>query len=85
MKQDLSCIGLPFLTSAIKWIFGMQNSDGGWGAFDLNNDRLFLNNIPFSDMDSLCDPSTADVTGRILELLDWSSSTPNMPTMTRPF
>ena len=45
----------------------MQNSDGRWGAFDLNNDRLFLNNIPFSDMDSLCDPSTADVTGRILE------------------
>ena len=45
----------------------MQNSNGGWAAFDLNNDRLFLNKIPFSDMDSLCDPSTADVTGRILE------------------
>jgi squalene-hopene/tetraprenyl-beta-curcumene cyclase len=45
----------------------MQNKDGGWGAFDTNNDALFLNEIPVSDMDSLCDPSSADVTGRVLE------------------
>ncbi|KAL6713725.1 hypothetical protein ACLMJK_008217 [Lecanora helva] len=37
------------------------------GAFDVDNDYLFLNKIPFSDMNSLCDPSSADVTGRILE------------------
>ena len=67
VKQDPSSISAPFLRSAIEWILGMQNRDGGWGAFDLNNDKLFLNKIPFSDMDSLCDPSTADVTGRILE------------------
>ena len=53
--------------SAVNWISGMQNSDGGWAAFDLNNNKLFLNKLPFSDMDSLCDPSTTDVTGRILE------------------
>ncbi|PYI24503.1 squalene cyclase [Aspergillus violaceofuscus CBS 115571] len=52
---------------AVLWILGMQNKDGGWGAFDINNDALFLNKIPFSDMDSLCDPSSADVTGRVLE------------------
>ena len=52
---------------AVHWILGMQNSDGGWGAFDWNNDKFFLNKIPFSDMDSLCDPSTPDVTGRIIE------------------
>ena len=55
------------ILKAIEWILGMQNSDGGWAAFDLNNNSFFLNKIPFSDMDSLCDPSTADVTGRILE------------------
>lgn len=44
----------------------MPNSDGGWAAFDLNNNMLYLNEVPYSDMDSLCDPSTADVTGRIL-------------------
>ncbi|THC90556.1 hypothetical protein EYZ11_009977 [Aspergillus tanneri] len=52
---------------AVSWILGMQNRDGGWAAFDTNNDALFLNKIPFSDMDSLCDPSSADVTGRVLE------------------
>ena len=45
----------------------MQNHDGGFAAFDLNNDKMFLNKIPFCDMNNLCDPSTADVTGRVLE------------------
>ena len=38
-------------------------------AFDVENDALFLNKIPFSDMDSLCDPSSSDVTGRVIEAL----------------
>ena len=38
-----------------------------WGAFDIDNDKHWLNKIPFSDMDALCDPSSADITGRILE------------------
>jgi squalene-hopene/tetraprenyl-beta-curcumene cyclase len=45
----------------------MQNQDGGWAAFDVENDKLWLTKIPFSDMDASCDPSTADVTGRVLE------------------
>ena len=48
----------------------MQNCDGGWAAFDLNNNKLFLNKISFSDMNSLCDPSTTDITGRILEAFE---------------
>jgi hypothetical protein len=34
----------------------MQNRDGGFGAFDVDNKALFLNKITFSDMDALCDP-----------------------------
>jgi squalene-hopene/tetraprenyl-beta-curcumene cyclase len=45
----------------------MQCRDGGWAAFGVENDKLFLNQIPFSDMDSLCDPSTPDIVGRVLE------------------
>ena len=67
LKQDFNSISSSYVTKAAEWILGMQNEDGGWAAFDLNNNKLFLNKIPFSDMDSLCDPSTADVTGRILE------------------
>src|SRR5438094_6468884 len=29
----------------LKWLISMQNKDGGWGAFDRDNDRAFLNQI----------------------------------------
>ncbi|CAK4001708.1 squalene--hopene cyclase [Lecanosticta acicola] len=48
----------------------MQCNDGGWAAFDADNDRPYLNRNLFSDMDSLCDPSTADIVGQ--DLQTWS-------------
>ncbi len=51
------------------WFLGMQGSDGGWASFDADNNRLYLNNIPFADHGALLDPSTEDLTGRGLELL----------------
>ncbi|HEX3177679.1 MAG TPA: squalene--hopene cyclase [Methylomirabilota bacterium] len=53
----------------VGWFLGMQNADGGWGSFDADNDRIYLNNIPFADHGALLDPSTEDLTGRGLELL----------------
>ena len=67
LKQDSNSASSTHVITAVSWILGMQNKDGGWAAFDYENNKLFLNKIPFSDMDSLLDPSTADVTGRILE------------------
>ncbi|HVI96268.1 MAG TPA: squalene--hopene cyclase [Anaeromyxobacter sp.] len=69
LKQDPASRDGEPVRHAVEWMLGMQNRDGGWGAFDVNNDALFLNEIPFSDMDSLCDPSSPDVTGRVLEAL----------------
>src|SRR5947209_1511936 len=51
------------------WFLGMQGADGGWSSFEADNDKLFLNNIPFADHGALLDPSTEDLTGRGLELL----------------
>ena len=51
------------------WFLGMQNQDGGWASFDADNNRIFLNNIPFADHGDLIDPSSEDLTGRGLELL----------------
>src|SRR4029450_9638937 len=51
------------------WFLGMQGSDGGWASFDADNNRLYLNHIPFADHGALLDPSTEDLTGRGLELL----------------
>ena len=67
VKQDPNLLDPSPILSAVQWILGLQNNDGGWAAFDRENNYLFLNKIPFSDMDSFCDPSTADVTGRVLE------------------
>ena len=67
LKQDSRSASSMHVIRAVEWVLGMQNSDGGWAAFDYENNKLFLNKIPFSDMDSLLDPSTADVTGRVLE------------------
>lgn len=67
IKHDPYSIGSECVSNAVQWILGMHNHDGGWGAFDYNNDKLWLHKIPFSDMDSLCDPSSADITGRVLE------------------
>ena len=53
----------------VGWFLGMQNVDGGWASFDADNNRLYLNNIPFTDHGALVDPSTEDLTGRGLELL----------------
>ncbi|HEY7491152.1 MAG TPA: squalene--hopene cyclase [Candidatus Tectomicrobia bacterium] len=53
----------------LNWLLSMQCDDGGWGAFDLNNNKTLLNKIPFADLESMLDPSTSDVTGRALELL----------------
>ena len=67
LKQDAVSASSTHVIQAVQWVLGMQNKDGGWAAFDYENNKLFLNKIPFSDMDSLLDPSSADVTGRVLE------------------
>jgi squalene-hopene/tetraprenyl-beta-curcumene cyclase len=53
----------------MKWMLAMQNRDGGWGAFDRNNNRQFLCYVPFADHNAMIDPSTPDLTGRVLESL----------------
>ena len=76
IKQDRKRASTPAVHRAIEWILGMQNRDGGWGAFDADNDKLFLNDAPMTDMRALCDPSTADVTGRIVEAFGLLAETP---------
>ncbi len=57
------------LRRAEAWVRDMQSKNGGWGAFDIDNDKRYLNHIPFADHGALLDPPTADVTGRCLALL----------------
>jgi squalene-hopene/tetraprenyl-beta-curcumene cyclase len=68
---------------AAEWIVGMQSGNGGWGAFDADNEHYFLNNIPFADHGALLDPPTADVTARCIGFLGQLGYPADHPTVAR--
>ena len=53
----------------LQWTLALQNHDGGWGAFDKDNDLALLCRVPFADHNAMIDPSTPDITARVLEML----------------
>lgn len=55
------------LRRGVRWLKAMQSKDGGWGAFDANNTREVLTKVPFADHNAMIDPSTSDITARVLE------------------
>jgi squalene-hopene/tetraprenyl-beta-curcumene cyclase len=57
------------LERAAQWVATMQCRRGGWGAFDVDNDKDWLNRIPYGDLKAMVDPNTADVTARVLEMV----------------
>ncbi|MGD0116237.1 MAG: squalene--hopene cyclase [Dehalococcoidia bacterium] len=54
---------------AKRWIVGMQSDDGGWAAFDRNNNRSYLEHVPFADFITPLDPTSPDITNHGLDLL----------------
>ncbi len=54
---------------AIAWLLSMQGKDGGWAAFDVDNNWKILSHVPFADHNAMLDPSCPDITGRVLEAL----------------
>jgi squalene-hopene/tetraprenyl-beta-curcumene cyclase len=53
----------------VRWLEGMRSSDGGWGAFDVDNCRVLVRDIPFCDFGEVIDPPSADVTAHVVEML----------------
>lgn len=67
------------LRRSLAWMVSMQNKDGGWGAFDKDNDCWVLTQVPFADHNAMIDPATADITARVIECLGrfgWPASHP---------
>lgn len=56
-------------TRAVNWLLGMQGSDGGWAAFDVDNNLEILSDVPFADHNAMLDPTCPDITGRVMEAL----------------
>lgn len=51
----------------VNWLFGMQSKNGGWGAFDKDNNKQITTKIPFCDFGEALDPPSVDVTAHIIE------------------
>ncbi|MCL2768921.1 MAG: squalene--hopene cyclase [Solirubrobacterales bacterium] len=52
-----------------RWVEGMVSSDGGWGAFDADNTRALVRELPFLDFGEVIDEPSADVTAHVVEML----------------
>ena len=64
------------IARAVEWVRGLQSTNGGWAAFDVDNVYDYLNNIPFADHGALIDPPTEDVTARCLSMFAQLGETP---------
>ena len=54
---------------AADWLVGMQSSNGGFAAYEVDNTHYYLNEIPFADHGALLDPPTSDVAARCVMFL----------------
>ncbi|MDE3168303.1 MAG: squalene--hopene cyclase, partial [Acidobacteriota bacterium] len=68
---------------AVNWLLAMQSRDGGWAAFDADNNWEFLSQVPFADHNAMLDPTCADITGRVLEALGAHGMTRTHPAVRR--
>ncbi len=79
--------GVPGLAEAarraIAWLLAMQSKDGGWAAWDADNDWELLNHLPFADHEAMLDRTCPDITGRVLEALARWGVGPEHPAVKR--
>jgi squalene-hopene/tetraprenyl-beta-curcumene cyclase len=57
------------VTRAVAWSQAMASASGAWGAFDADNTRELLYELPFCDFGAVIDPPSADVTAHMVEML----------------
>jgi squalene-hopene/tetraprenyl-beta-curcumene cyclase len=68
---------------AVKWLLDMQSKDGGWAAFDVDNNWEPLSYVPFADHNAMLDPTCPDITGRVIEGLCRSGVPKDHPAIQR--
>ena len=73
---DLRGMDAPFYR-AKGWLRAMQSTNGGWGAFDRDNNDEFVSRIPFADFGATFDPPTEDVTAHIVEAFALEGTPPS--------
>ena len=53
----------------LRWLLSFQCRDGGWAAFDKDITNPLLEAVPFADHNAILDPTCANITARVLEVL----------------
>jgi squalene-hopene/tetraprenyl-beta-curcumene cyclase len=66
-------LGDEAVRRGLDWMVGMQSRSGGWGAFDADNEALWLYKLPICDFGKVTDEPSADVTAHALETLGHES------------
>ena len=67
------------------WLLSMQSKNGGWGAFDKDNDKSYIAKIPFSDFGEAIDPPSVDVAAHVVEMLGKLGYSRDLPAIKRAY
>lgn len=73
------------LRKGVRWLLGLQSKNGGWAAFDKNNNRVYMSKIPFADFGEVLDPPSADVTSHVMEALGQLGYRHDFPPVARAY
>jgi squalene-hopene/tetraprenyl-beta-curcumene cyclase len=68
-EESLQIRARQAIERALAWTKGMQSGDGAWGAFDADNTRALVRELPFLDFGEVIDEPSADVTAHAVEML----------------
>jgi len=71
------------IARGLAWLRGMQNKDLCWAAFDRGCDHEILTYVPFADHNAMIDPSTSDITARLVEVMMHLGVEPDAPEIQR--
>lgn len=73
----------PAVRRGVEWLLSMQSRNGGWGAFDVDNDQAIMSQLPVCDFGEVLDPPTEDVTAHVVEALVHCGLAPSHPAVRR--
>ena len=68
-----------------RWMLAMQCSNGGWAAFDKDNNKNHISKILFSDFGEALDPPSVDVAAHVIEMLGKLGYTKEFPAIQRAY
>ncbi len=68
LSGDEEARRLAAIQRGAAWVEALQSKNGGWAAFDKDNNKQYLTKLPFFDFGETLDPPSPDVTAHIVEM-----------------